>query len=118
MFNLIKLENLVESHSKKGMSKKLTSGICYVYFKRSVIEEYFYRFAGYCISARNRGISSTFIVRNVLKSDTIEYTFHKHSPLIDFFFSRIYLHYKRKSKLYFLRKKPTPWSRIPFNYVT
>jgi len=117
MFELIKLENIVQSHSIKSMSKSLRSGICSLNFKRSVIEQYFYRFVGYCISARNRGIGSTFIVRNVLKYDPIEYTFHKHSPLIDSYFYRIYLHYKRKSKLFFLRRKPIPLSRITFKYL-
>ncbi len=118
MFNLIQLENLVYSHSSKSMAKRLTSGFCYVYFKRSVMEKQFYNFVGYCISAKNRGIGSTFIVRNVLKSYPVEYTFNKHSPLISSYFSRTELHFTRKSKLFFLRKKPVPWSRIKFKYVT
>ena len=88
MFTLLKLENLVNSHKVKSMSKRLTSGFCYVYFKRSIMEKQFYNFVGYCIGVKNRGIGSTFIVRNVLNSYPIEYTFNKHSPLISSYFSR------------------------------
>lgn len=117
MFKLIELENIVNSHNIKSMSKRLTSGFCYVHFKRSILEKQIYNFVGYCISAKNRGISSTFIVRNVLKSNPVEYTFNKHSPLISSYFSRKELQFTKKSKLFFLRKKPTPWSKIKFIYI-
>lgn len=121
MFNKIKLFNLVNIHNDRLLLKKIIGGsIIYVKFKRTVLEKQFYNFNGFCISNRNRGIGSNFIIRNVIGLYPLEYTFNKYSPLISFFIKSFNLFKnknERKSKLYFLRKKSAPFSFLKFEYV-
>jgi ribosomal protein L19 len=61
-------------------------------------------FIGLCISSRNNSFLSSFILRNLLKKDALEFRFFLFSPVILNIF--INNHYKKKYrlyKLYFLR---------------
>src|ERR1700722_10055038 len=102
MFEKLKLKNLLLIHSQKYILKKFKGGcLNFVIFKRNILEKYFYNLIGICISNRNRGIGSTFILRNVIKLYPLEYIFSKYSPLINFSIKYLSLkNNERKSKLY------------------
>jgi ribosomal protein L19 len=117
MLEYIRLKNLLNLHKKYNIVKNLKKGIYFVNFKRSVLEKQFYTFVGYSISYRNRGIGSSFTIRNVIKSYSIEYTFSKYSPLIRFYIKSNNL-ISIRNKWYYIRKKPIPYSYIKFNYIT
>jgi len=60
-------------------------------------------FIGLCIAKFNRSIRSTFIVRNILSNEGVEFTVPFHSPLV----KSIQIINKKKtraSKLYYARK--------------
>ena len=85
-------------------------------FRRNLLEKTIYNFAGICISFKKRGIASNIIVRNVISLYTIEYSFNIFSPLVKIVIrnnSKL-----KRSKLYFLREKAAPFSKVNFQYVT
>ena len=61
-------------------------------------------FIGICISRKNKGLSSSFTIRNMMSGEGIEHTFPLYSPLL---IQIQVLSFKRKktrsSKLYYLR---------------
>ena len=69
------------------------------------------RFVGICIAKRNRGLGSTFILRNVINGFPVEMTFELFSPkLIDI--KVLKLERRRRAKLYYLRDKPLKYSTV------
>lgn len=70
-------------------------------------------FEGVVIARRGRGgVRSSFIVRRASSGETMERTFHLHSPLIESI--TVTRHGKvRKAKLYSLRNKSGRAARIP-----
>ena len=120
MFNYIKLKNLLIIHKNRIILKKFKDHIFLnVNFKRNILEKNIYHINGVCISNKNKGISSTFILRNVIDLYPFEYIFNKYSPLIFFFIKKYSKNARqRKSKLYFLRNKAASYSRFKFNYIT
>ncbi|QDZ18400.1 ribosomal protein L19 [Chloropicon primus] len=69
------------------------------------------RYRGICIARRNRGMGSSFIIRNVIKDSPFELQFPTHSPLIQ----SIKVTEKgkaKRSKLYTLRNMPAKYSRV------
>ncbi|WZN59185.1 ribosomal protein L19 [Chloropicon roscoffensis] len=68
-------------------------------------------YRGICIARRNRGMGSSFIIRNVVKDSPFELHFPTHSPLIQ----NIKVVEKgkaKRSKLYNLRSLPAKYSRV------
>ena len=68
-------------------------------------------YRGICIARRNRGMGSSFIIRNVVKDSPFELHFPTHSPLIQ----KIKISEKgkaKRSKLYTLRNLPAKYSRV------
>ena len=69
------------------------------------------RFVGICIARRNRGLGSTFILRNVINGFPVEMTFELFSPkLIEI--KVLKLERRRRAKLYYLRDKPLKYSTV------
>lgn len=69
-------------------------------------------FEGVVIARRGGGIRSSFIVRRASSGETMERTFHLHSPLIESI--TVTRHGKvRKAKLYSLRSRSGRAARIP-----
>lgn len=69
------------------------------------------RFVGICIAKRNRGLGSTFILRNVINGFPVEMTFELFSPkLIEI--KVLKLERRRRAKLYYLRDKPLKYSTV------
>lgn len=117
MFDYLNIKNLVETKKYQNSFSNIKGGmILTVNFKRNLIETTNYRFAGICISSRKRGIGSSIIVRNVISLYPLEYTFNIYSPLITII-GRKSENKITKSKLYYLRDKPAPLSKINFKYV-
>lgn len=70
-------------------------------------------FIGLCISVRKLGLLTTFVLRNVLKKQPIEFSFFVFSPLFERL--RTFVQKKgryRSSKLFFLRTKALHYSKI------
>jgi large subunit ribosomal protein L19 len=68
-------------------------------------------FEGMVIAKRNRGLSSSFIVRKISSGEGVERTFQTHSPLI----ASIEVKRKgdvRRAKLYYLRQRSGKSARI------
>ena len=68
-------------------------------------------FEGVVIAKRNRGISSSFIVRNVSSGEGVERTFQTYSPLL----ASIEVKRRgdvRRAKLYYLRERSGKSARI------
>src|ERR1700752_1316824 len=68
-------------------------------------------YEGVVIAKRNRGLSSSFIVRKVSSGEGVERTFQTHSPLI----ASIEVKRRgevRRAKLYFLRERSGKSARI------
>lgn len=68
-------------------------------------------FRGICIARRNRGLGSSFTLRNVNDATPVERTFQLYSPLIES------LEVKgrrkvRRAKLYYLREKSNKFSKV------
>ncbi len=121
MFEKLKLHNLLFIHRERLILKKIKgSYLHFIRFKRNILEKYFYNFSGICVSSKNRGIGSTLTIRNVINLYPLEYIFNRYSPLISIYNKSLFFlknKNERKSKLYFLRKKPAPYSRFKFNYI-
>ena len=69
------------------------------------------RFVGICISRRNKGLGSTFILRNVIGGIGVEMMFELYSPAIKEI-QVLKLERRRRAKLYYLRDKPLKYSTV------
>ena len=68
-------------------------------------------YRGICIARKNRGMGSSFIIRNVIKERSFEMHFPTYSPLIQ----EIKVVKKgktKRSKLYYLRDMPDKYSKV------
>ena len=69
------------------------------------------RFVGICIARRNKGLGSTFILRNVIDGIGVEMMFELYSPAIKEI-QVLKLERRRRAKLYYLRDKPAKYSTV------
>lgn len=69
------------------------------------------KFVGICISQRNNGLGSTFILRNVLNGMGVEKMFELYSPALREI-KVLKLERRRRAKLYYLREKPLRFSTV------
>lgn len=72
------------------------------------------KFVGICIARRNRGLGTTFILRNVIGNVAVERMFELYSPRIKKI-EVLLLERRRRSKLYYLRDKPLKYSTVDWN---
>jgi len=79
-----------------------------------------YTMVGRCLNFRKNGVSTSFIIRNILDLVSYEMTFSLYSPFLKLFFIRYYsrtnIKYTRAHQ-YYLRKHSPVQSLIPFDYV-
>lgn len=81
-----------------------------------------YSVVGKCITYKNRGSNTTFIIRNVVDLCSFEMTFFLFSPLLKYYCIRDVNKKTQKmcyknAKAYFLRKSSPSKSQVPFEYV-
>ena len=69
------------------------------------------KFVGICIAKRNRGLGSTFILRNVINEIGVEMMFEQFSPAVKEI-KVLKLERRRRAKLYYLRDKPAKYSTV------
>jgi ribosomal protein L19 len=70
-------------------------------------------FLGFLIGIKNKGLATSFYVRNVVKKKPILLNIFLYSPLVESFLVMSQKSsYKGRSKLFFLKKKPLRFSRI------
>lgn len=69
------------------------------------------KFVGICIARRNKGLGSTFILRNVLNGVGVEMMYELYSPAIREI-QVLKLERRRRAKLYYLRDKPLKYSTV------
>lgn len=69
------------------------------------------RFHGICIARRNRGIGSSFTLRNVIQNSTIERTFQLYSPQL-LSLTVLQRRKARRAKLYYLREHQQKFSKF------
>ena len=69
------------------------------------------RFRGLCVARRNRGLDSSFTLRNMLRGVGVERTFKLHSPQLEGV-TVVRRKRVRRAKLYYLRDKPPRHSRV------
>lgn len=69
------------------------------------------KFVGICIAKSNKGIGSTFILRNVINGVPVERMFESFSPKIKEIIV-LKLERRRRAKLYYLRDKPKKYSMV------
>ena len=69
------------------------------------------KFVGICIARRNKGLGSTFILRNVLNGVGVEMMYELYSPAIREI-QVLKLERRRRAKLYYLRDKPAKYSTV------
>ena len=72
------------------------------------------KFVGICIARRNKGLGSTFILRNVISGIGVEMMFELYSPAIKKI-EVLKLERRRRAKLYYLRDKPLKYSTVNEN---
>ena len=72
------------------------------------------KFVGICISRRNKGLGTTFILRNVIGHVAIERMFELYSPQLKKI-EVLWLERRRRAKLYYLRDKPLKYSTVDWN---
>ena len=69
------------------------------------------KFVGICIARRNKGLGSTFILRNVINGIGVEMMFELYSPALREI-KVLKLEKRRRTKLYYLRDKPLKYSTV------
>lgn len=69
------------------------------------------KFVGICIARRNKGLGSTFILRNVIGGIGVEMMFELYSPVIKQI-EVLKLERRRRAKLYYLRDRPLKYSTV------
>lgn len=69
------------------------------------------KFVGICIARRNKGLGSTFILRNVMGGVGVEMMYELYSPAIKEI-QVLKLERRRRAKLYYLREKPLKYSTV------
>ena len=69
------------------------------------------KFVGICIARRNKGLGSTFILRNVINGVGVEMMYELFSPAIREI-EVLKLERRRRAKLYYLRDKPLKYSTV------
>ena len=69
------------------------------------------KFVGLCIARRNKGLGSTFILRNVMSGVGVEMMYELYSPAIKEI-QVLKLERRRRAKLYYLRDKPLKYSTV------
>ena len=69
------------------------------------------KFVGICIARRNKGLGSTFILRNVVNGIGVEMMYELYSPSIREI-QVLKLERRRRAKLYYLRDKPLKYSTV------
>ncbi len=74
------------------------------------------RFVGICIARRNKGLGSTFILRNIINGIAVEMMFEVYSPAIKEI-QVLKLERRRRAKLYYLRDKPAKYSTVKENML-
>lgn len=115
------LQNLITKLKKQNVynGNLLKSGkIIDVHFRRNLLEDKIYSFAGICISVKKRGIATSIVLRNVITLYTLEYTFNLFSPLVQVIIRQKGVDNKKyRSKLYYLRDQPAPLSKVNFKYL-
>ena len=72
------------------------------------------RFVGICIARRNKGLGSTFILRNVIGGVGVEMMYELYSPAIKKI-EVLKLERRRRAKLYYLRDKLPKYSTVSEN---
>lgn len=72
------------------------------------------KFVGICIARRNKGLGTTFILRNVIGHIPVERMFELYSPQIKKI-EVLRLERRRRAKLYYLRDKPLKYSIVDWN---
>lgn len=72
------------------------------------------KFVGICIARRNKGLGTTFILRNVIGHIPVERMFELYSPQIKKI-DVLRLERRRRAKLYYLRDKPLNYSKVDWN---
>ena len=69
------------------------------------------KFVGICIARRNKGLGSTFILRNVINGVGVEMMYELYSPAIREI-QVLKLERRRRAKLYYLSDKPLKYSTV------
>ena len=69
------------------------------------------KFVGICIARRNKGLGSTFTLRNVINGVGVEMMYELYSPAIREI-EVLKLERRRRAKLYYLRDKPLKYSTV------
>ena len=69
------------------------------------------KFVGICIARRNKGLGSTFILRNVINGVGVEVMYELYSPAIREI-EVLKLERRRRAKLYYLQDKPLKYSTV------
>ena len=69
------------------------------------------KFVGICIARRNKGLGSTFILRNVISGIGVEIMYELYSPALKEI-KVLKLERRRRAKLYYLRDKPLKYSTV------
>lgn len=72
------------------------------------------KFTGICIARRNKGLGTTFILRNVIGHVPVEKMFELYSPQIKTI-QVLRFERRRRAKLYYLRDKPLKYSTVDWN---
>ncbi len=105
--------NLIKQLEKEQINKAIsiskipvfkTGDVLSVKTLSSKTEKRKQNFLGICISRKNKGLNSSFTIRNIMSGEGVEHTFPLYSPLL---IQIQVLSFKRKktrsSKLYYLR---------------
>ena len=115
--NLIKMNYILTLTNIKQIKKrnitKFKSGdiLEIVFFNRYLKQNFLHTFKGMCLGLSKNTLNLTCILRNIIKKTAIEQLFLLYSPHIVEIFKYYNLN-KRKSKLYFFRKLPKPYSKF------
>lgn len=72
------------------------------------------KFVGICIARHNKGLGSTFVLRNVIGGVGVETMYELYSPAIKEI-KVLKLERRRRAKLYYLRDKPSKYSTVNEN---
>ena len=114
---MLNIEQINKENLKKIVEKKkipnfgagdiIKVGVRIVEGKRERVQF----FEGVCISKKNRGINSSFIVRKISFGEGVERTFALYSPIISSI-KVIRLGKVKKAKLYYLRNRTGKSARI------
>lgn len=110
--NMIEKKHIIKSNTNNNKNFNFNTGdVLSIKVIHSKTKRRKQNLIGICISKRNRGINSSFTIRNLIDKEGVEHTFPLYSPLVTQV-QTLYLknvkdkHLFRASKLYYLRKYP------------